>query len=299
MRPALADHPHRPDGDRDWGGLQERMLVPLYEAAYERLDVGAGTRLLALGCGFGVALLLARARGALVLGVEEDGERLEAARRRLREDLEEREGAEAAAASGGGRAVGGGLRSPVRRGQRAVTGWGARVVRGGPYEPVLFGTGHRPPTLVTSFHAPPDASALARTATGLRRGTPVVLAGWGPAERCAAAPALRVAARAGGSRSTARVPGNWAPGGRDDLEELALRAGLLLDGSGRVACPFAYPDMESAVRGLLSTGLYDAAVRSAGVRQVVDELNGALRPHRLPDGGVRLPNLFRYVVARA
>lgn len=26
---------------RDWSEIQERMLVPLYEAVYERLDVGA------------------------------------------------------------------------------------------------------------------------------------------------------------------------------------------------------------------------------------------------------------------
>ncbi|MET9970870.1 SAM-dependent methyltransferase, partial [Streptomyces sp. NPDC006356] len=36
---------------RDWSEIQERMLVPLYEAVYERVDVGPGTRLLGLGCG--------------------------------------------------------------------------------------------------------------------------------------------------------------------------------------------------------------------------------------------------------
>src|SRR5690606_16965627 len=36
---------------RDWSEIQERMLVPLYEAVHERLDVGPATRLLGLGCG--------------------------------------------------------------------------------------------------------------------------------------------------------------------------------------------------------------------------------------------------------
>ncbi|KIX78478.1 methyltransferase type 11, partial [Streptomyces sp. MBRL 10] len=49
---------------RDWAEIQERMLVPLYEAVYERLEVGPGDRLLDLGCGAGLALLLAAARGA-------------------------------------------------------------------------------------------------------------------------------------------------------------------------------------------------------------------------------------------
>lgn len=55
---------------RDWSEIQERMLVPLYEAVYERLDVGPATRLLGLGCGSGLALLMAAARGAAVTGVD-------------------------------------------------------------------------------------------------------------------------------------------------------------------------------------------------------------------------------------
>ena len=68
---------------RDWAEIQERMLVPLYETVYDRLEVGAGTRLLSLGCGSGLALLLAVARGATVTGCDADGERLALARERL------------------------------------------------------------------------------------------------------------------------------------------------------------------------------------------------------------------------
>src|SRR5689334_24951910 len=70
---------------RDWSEIQERMLVPLYEAVYERLEVGTGTRLLALGCGSGLSLLMAASRGAAVTGVERSSpERLALARERLR-----------------------------------------------------------------------------------------------------------------------------------------------------------------------------------------------------------------------
>ncbi|MBU3871054.1 class I SAM-dependent methyltransferase, partial [Streptomyces sp. 4503] len=68
---------------RDWAEIQERMLVPLYEAVYERLDIGAGTRLLGLGCGSGLALLMAATRGATVCGVDTDERRLDLARERL------------------------------------------------------------------------------------------------------------------------------------------------------------------------------------------------------------------------
>ena len=68
---------------RDWSEIQERMLVPLYEAVYERVEVGPGTRLLGLGCGSGLALLMAASRGAAVTGVESSSpERLALARRR-------------------------------------------------------------------------------------------------------------------------------------------------------------------------------------------------------------------------
>ncbi|MEU1805425.1 methyltransferase domain-containing protein, partial [Streptomyces sp. NPDC019937] len=78
--PSTAD-PHA--RARDWAEIQERMLVPLYEAVYERLDVGAGTRLLGLGCGSGLALLMAAGRGASVCGIDTDEARLTLARERL------------------------------------------------------------------------------------------------------------------------------------------------------------------------------------------------------------------------
>jgi len=240
------------------------MLVPLYEAAYDRLEVGTGTRLLGLGCGSGLALLVAASRGASVVGVEDDEELLSLAGERLRPDP-----------------VGG------------TPHWDGRLLRGRPDEPVRFSRTARTPNVVTAFHARPYAGALADTTAALERGTPVVLAGWGPAERCAAASALRVAARLADPAST-----HWAPGGRDDLEELALRSGLRLDGSGRVACPFGYADMASAVRGLLSTGLYDAAVRETDEQQVLKELTEALHPYQRSGGTVWMPNLFRYVIAR-
>ena len=125
----------------------------------------------------------------------------------------------------------------------------------------------------------------------------MVLAGWGPPERCAAARVLRVAARLAEPRGAAAP--RLRLSGRDDLEDLAGAAGLAPDGSGRVACPFGYPDLSSAVRGLLSTGLFDAAVAATEPRQVDKEIAEALHPYRRADGSVRMENVFRYVIARA
>nr|WP_307624250.1 SAM-dependent methyltransferase [Streptomyces sp. V3I7] len=259
------------------------MLVPLYEAVYERLDVGPATRLLGLGCGSGLALLMAASRGATVTGVDSvHPERLALARQRLREEA--REAAPDAAETHATRA-------------RAA----ARVVQGTPRDTV---DAQSPAyTLVTAFEPvgcrAGDGEGLAEllaSATPLAvRGTPVVLAGWGPPERCATSAVLRVAAKLA---DPLRRAGGWRPARRDDLEEVAQRAGLRPDGSGRVACPFGYADVASAVRGLLSTGLFDAAVTATDQAQVDKELTEALHPFRWRNGTVWMPNVFRYLIAR-
>ncbi|MFG2318859.1 class I SAM-dependent methyltransferase [Streptomyces tendae] len=268
---------------RDWSEIQERMLVPLYEAVYERLDVGGDTRMLGLGCGSGLALLMAASRGATVTGVDSRSpELLDLARGRLLSGTSEGPG------SGGA----GGTR---------VRADAPRIVEGSP------GDAADPTapafTLVTAFEPtgclagdPGQLGELLAGATPLAaRGAAVVLAGWGPPERCATTSVLRVAA---GLTDPMRGTAGWRPALRDDLEEVAQRAGLRPDGSGRVACPFGYADTDSAVRGLLSTGLFDAAVAAAGRERVDKELTEALHPHQRPDGTVWMPNVFRYLIAR-
>ncbi|CAM5584538.1 SAM-dependent methyltransferase OS=Streptomyces alboniger OX=132473 GN=CP975_25820 PE=4 SV=1 [Streptomyces alboniger] len=252
------------------------MLVPLYEAVYERLEVGSGTRLLGLGCGSGLALLMAASRGATVTGVEPSApERLALARTRLLRDAT----ADATA--------------------KARTRADAKLVAGGPAD--AAGPAY---DLITAFHPigcvagdSEGLSTLLEEAAPLAaRGASVVLVGWGPPERCATSTVLRVAAKLA---DPLRSRGSWRPALRDDLEEVAHRAGLKPDGSGRVACPFGYADVDSAVRGLLSTGLFDAAVGATDQVQVDKELVEALHPHRRRDGTVWMSNVFRYLIARA
>ncbi len=249
------------------------MLVPLYEAVYERLEVGPATRLLGLGCGSGLALLMAASRGAVVTGVEPASpERLALARERL---------------------------LPETPGTRARSR--TRLAEGTPEDVADAGT--PPYTVVTAFEPigclAGDSEGLAdllAAATPLAaRGTPVVLVGWGPPERCATSSVLRVATRLA---DPLRGAGSWRPALRDDLEEVAQRAGLRPDGSGRVACPFGYADLDSALKGLLSTGLFDAAIEKTDQAQVDKEVTEALHPHQRRDGTVWMPNVFRYLIAR-
>ncbi len=247
------------------------MLVPLYEAVYERLDVGPTTRLLGLGCGSGLALLMAASRGAAVTGVDACADRLALARERLLPD--ERD-------------------ARVRDDIRIVRGSPGEAARADAY------------TVVTAFEpigclagdAERLGGLLAEAVPLAGRGAAVVLTGWGPPERCATASVLRAAA--GPAEPLRGGTGAWRPTDRDDLERVAARAGLWPDGSGRVACPFGYADADSAVRGLKSTGLFDPAVMATDQAQVDKELAEALHPYQRQDGTVWMPNVFRYLVAR-
>lgn len=260
---------------RDWAEIQERMLVPLYEAVYEHLEVGRGSRVLGLRCGSGLALLMASARGAAVTGTDTDRSRIALARERLTPAAD---------------------RAHDPGGEREV-----RLVEGGPAEAADPTLPHF--TAITAFH---PIGCMAGDSEGLvpmleaavplaERGSAVVLTGWGPPERCATSGVLRVASRLS---ERLRTDGGWRPALRDDLEDVATRAGLKPDGSGRVACPFGYADTDSAMRGLLSTGLFDAAVRATDQAQVEKEVSEALHAHVRADGTVWMPNVFRYLIAR-
>jgi SAM-dependent methyltransferase len=255
---------------RDWAEIQERMLVPLYEAVYDRLEVGPATSVLGLGCRSGLALLLAAGRGAEVVGLEPEAElRSLAQDRSLRVmgDVYREMSPEPGATADGG------------------TDAGAQP------------TAH---SLVTAFEhlsCTADPLALVRDAARLTLpGGNVALATWGPPERCESAAVLGVARRLADPLRR----GPYAPFALSEpgaVERMVARAGLRLGGGGLVLCPFAYSDLESAVRGLLSTGVFDAAADYSGQRQVEKEVTETLHPYLRQDGSVRMLNVFRYTLA--
>jgi SAM-dependent methyltransferase len=67
---------------QEWAAVEEQQL-PTYEAAIERLGIGAGQRVLDIGCGSGVYLRAAADRGAAVAGLDASETLLEIARHRV------------------------------------------------------------------------------------------------------------------------------------------------------------------------------------------------------------------------
>src|SRR5579863_4071767 len=66
-----------------WADLAEAHNRPLFEAVLDAASAGPGTRLLDIGCGSGLALVLARQRGAIASGLDISPGLLAIARDRL------------------------------------------------------------------------------------------------------------------------------------------------------------------------------------------------------------------------
>jgi len=83
----------------------------------------------------------------------------------------------------------------------------------------------------------------------------------------------------------------------DVLREVAERAGLAVDRLDEVVCAFDYEDDEAVLGPLFDSGPGRAVGRRAGPVALRDAVLTALEPYRTGDGGYRLSNLFRVLVA--
>ena len=82
------------------------------------------------------------------------------------------------------------------------------------------------------------------------------------------------------------------------LEGLCKEAGLNVLKSGQVNCPFSFPDSESFLRGTLSGGPVQGALRSLGENVLKAAVLNAAEPFLQPDGSILIePNVYIYSVA--
>jgi ubiquinone/menaquinone biosynthesis C-methylase UbiE len=244
----------------DWAELLEPVATPLYEAAFDAMAVTDGTRLLDVGCGAGLALVLAAKRGATVTGVDASAGLLGVARDRLPD-------------------------AALHRGD----------IEHLPYPHDSFDA----VTAFNSVQYAADPVGALREITRVARpGAPVAVATWGDPQRCdnrvliAAMGALLPPPPPGAGGPFALAP----PGALEALVESAmLTAQRVLE----VATPFEYPDLATAVRAGLAAGPTRAAINHAGLDRVREAATAGLEQFRRADGSVRLDNVFRVVIARA
>ena len=83
------------------------------------------------------------------------------------------------------------------------------------------------------------------------------------------------------------------------LKALAADAGLIPVEIVDVDCPWVYPDLHMAMRGMLSAGPVERAIRASGLEKVRAAITEAIAPFRTADGAYRLRNVFRVLIAQA
>ncbi|HET8909622.1 MAG TPA: methyltransferase domain-containing protein [Ktedonobacterales bacterium] len=247
----------------DWSTLQESTFLPIYNAVLQRTGVGPGVGVLDVGCGAGLFLQQAARLGARVTGLDAAQPLLDIAADRTPE----------------GRFLQGDIEQL-------------------PFDDHIF-------DIVTGFnsfqYAANRAHALAEARRVTRPGAPVVVAIWGSEEDCEAAgyiyalgrqlPPPPPGAPAAPSPFALSVPGAL----RALVESVGLTAGEEAD----VACPWVFPDEETALRALTSSGQAVRSINATGESAVRAAILEAIAPYRTADGGYVLRNTFRYLVASA
>jgi SAM-dependent methyltransferase len=245
---------------RDWAEVQEEAQGGQYPPVLEAAGVAAGTTLLDVGCGSGVAAAIARGRGAKVSGIDAALQAVEIARHRVPD-------------------------ADFRVGEMETL----------PYDDGSFDV----VTGFNSFqYAADPVRALREARRVARAGGTVAILTWGPPESCEATAVLRALASLLPPPPPG-VPGPFALSGPGALEDLARRAGLTSRKAGEVTTRWSYPDRETVLRGLLSAGPAVKAIDAAGEQRVAAAVIDAIAPFHTAADGYAIENSWRYLLATA
>jgi SAM-dependent methyltransferase len=245
---------------RDYADIMECQFRPLYESVLHRPEIAGARASLDVGCGPGLAAQVFAQKVTEVSGIDASPGFIEIARQRLP-----------------GR--------DFRLGEMESL----------PHADASF-------DVVTGFnsfqYAASPAHALAEARRVLRPGGTVVIATWGLPQDCEAAGHLKAL----GSLMPPPPPGAAGPFALSEeakLKALASDAGFIPVAIVDVACPWTFPDLETALRGMLSAGPAERAIRNSSMERAREAIAESIAPYRKPSGDYRLNNKFRYLVAHA
>jgi len=246
----------------EWAAVQEPTWRPVYETVLAHAGVGAGTRLLDVGCGAGGALVAARQLGTEVAGLDASHALVAIARRRLPGARIEIGEMEALPFDDGTFDVVTGFNSFQFAGNVVgALGEARRVCRDGG-------------TVAVLIWGPKESSDLSRvTMPAVAALLPPPPAPTGPAQPPISTPGV--------------------------IEALLEQAGLSPVGSGDFGCAFTYPDRTTAWRAISSAGAVVRAARLVGEDQVRDAVLASFERFVRSDGSVLQHNSFHWVTARS
>jgi SAM-dependent methyltransferase len=243
----------------DWA-ITEDVQTPTYEAALERVALEPGMRVLDIGCGAGAFLQMVAERGAEPYGLDASEALIAFSRGRL-------------------------PAADLRVGEMEALPW--------PDDTFDLVTGFN-----SFFFANDMVAALREAGRVAKPGSPVVIQVWGAHERCDLE-AMKLIARPflpPRPPDAPRDPDLSRPGA---LETLAVAAGLTPEREFDATWTFEYPDEDTLGRAMVAVA--GLAILAGPERE--DELRTAivdgLAPYRGPDGGYRLSNEYRFLIASA
>lgn len=245
---------------RDYAEIQEPTFLPLYESVMAHPEMAKADSVLDVGCGPGLAAQVFSRRIARVAGADATAPFIEIARRR------------------------------APRGDFRTAEMEALPFADGTFDAV---------TGFNSFqYAASPVNALCEARRVVKKGGVIIVAVWGLPESCDAAGHLKAL----GSLMPPPPPGAPGPFALSDeakLKALASEAGLIPGAVVDVPCPWAYADLETALRGMLSAGPAERAIRASSFERAREAVAASIGPYRTASGGYRLNNTFRYLVARS
>lgn len=244
----------------DYAELQEGFFRPLYESVRQRPELAQAESILDVGCGPGLAMQVFAQTIANVSGIDASAAFVNIARQRLP----------------------------------------GRSVRAGEMESLPYAD--KSFSLVTGFNAFQYAASPVSALREARRVTQpdgtIVIATWGPPEDCEAAGHLKAL----GVLMPPPLPGAPGPFALSDaakLKALASEAGLKPIEVVDVECPWSYPNLDVALRAMLSAGPAERAIRNSGMDSAREAVTNAIAPYGRPSGEYHLNNKFRYLIAHA
>lgn len=244
---------------RDYAELQEGFFRPLYESVQRHPELATSKSSLDVGCGPGLAMQVFAQTIANVAGIDASTAFVDIARVRLP----------------------------------------GRNIRTGEMEALPYAD--RSFDVVTGFnafqYAASPVNALREARRVLQPGGTVVIATWGLPEDCDAAGHLK-ALGALMPPPPPGAPGPFALSDASKLKALASEAGLAPIEVVDVECPWVYPNLNIALRAMLSAGPAERAIRHSGMDRAREAIADSIAPYCKPSGECRLNNKFRYLVAR-
>jgi SAM-dependent methyltransferase len=242
----------------DWALYLETTFIPVYKKILNKSRLAGGASILDIGCGSGLFLKMAEAKGACITGIDLSDALLKIARERnpsaklLNQDMADL-----------------------------------------PFEDQSFDL----VTGFNSFQYAEDFTrVLKEIMRVLKDDGKLVIGVWGTATECESLKVLNSIASLL-PEPTPGTPGPLALSNNGQVEYLLATGGFNITDNSTIECPWNFSSLQDAFRGILSAGPSVEAINFAGLDKVKEKLLSALAPFNLYEEIYVLENAFHYYIA--